>query len=114
MSKDISVCGIDCAVACGECNKMHEELVKNPCKGCNAEKGKIFWVKFLNLDTCPIYHCCVNEKQLPHCGQCPQLPCEIYFNTKDPSLAEEDHQKGIRDRVAVLKTAFGRSVKYNL
>jgi len=36
--KDISVCGIDCAVMCAECNK-HEELQNNPCKGCNAAEG---------------------------------------------------------------------------
>ncbi len=48
--KDISVCGIDCAVACIECNKNFEELQQNPCKGCNAVKGKIFWTKFLGLD----------------------------------------------------------------
>jgi len=98
---NISVCGIDCAVACIECNK-HEELKNNPCKGCNAMEGKLFWTKFLGLDTCPIY-VCVKEKQLKHCGECAELPCKIYFEMKDPSISDERHQQGIKDRVAVLK-----------
>ena len=101
--KDISVCGIDCAAVCDVCNKNNAEFAEKPCKGCNAEKGKLFWAKYLGLDTCPIYHCCVNEKQLSHCGECDQLPCDIYFNTKDPSMSDEEHRKGIEDRVGVLK-----------
>jgi len=103
MNKDISVCGIDCAIACEECNKIHEEFFNNPCKGCNDMEGKIFWTKYLGLDTCPMYHCCVNEKQLKHCGQCAELPCEIYFNTKDPSLSDKEFKQGIQDRVKILK-----------
>ena len=102
MNKDISVCGIDCATACAECNSIHEELKNNPCKGCNAMEGKIFWTKFVNLDTCPIYSC-VKEKQLKHCGQCQQLPCNIYFDMKDPSMSDEKHQQSIKDRVEILK-----------
>jgi hypothetical protein len=100
--KDISVCGIDCAIACTECNSMHDELKQKPCRGCNAEKGQIFWVKFMGLDTCPIYACATN-KPVKHCGECAELPCKIYFEMKDPSISEEQHQQGIRDRVEVLK-----------
>ena len=99
--KDISVCGIDCAIMCTECNK-HEELQNNPCKGCNAAEGKIFWTKFMNLDVCPIYTC-VKEKQLSHCGECELLPCDIWEGMKDPSMSDEQHQQGIKDRVEVLK-----------
>jgi hypothetical protein len=103
MSKDISVCGIDCAVACVEhCNKF-EELKDNPCKGCNALEGVVFWTKLFNVDVCPIYGC-VKEKQLKHCGQCEKLPCDIWVNSKDPSMTEEQHQQGIKDRIAVLKS----------
>jgi hypothetical protein len=104
MKKNISVCGIDCAAMCETCNKNNEEFAEKPCKGCGEEKGKLFWTKYLGLDTCPIYHCCVNKKQLKHCGECAQLPCDIYFNTKDPSMSEEEHQKNIQDRVQALKS----------
>jgi len=100
--KDISVCGIDCAVACIECNQ-HEALKDNPCKGCNAAQGKIFWTQFFNMDVCPIYKC-VKEKQLAHCGKCPEIPCDIYFSTKDPSMPDDVFQKAIQDRVNILKS----------
>jgi len=98
--KDISVCGIDCAVACEECNK-HEELRDKPCKGCNALEGKVFWTAMFGMDACPIY-ACVKEKRLKHCGQCEQLPCNIYFDMKDPCTTDEQHQQGIKDRVEIL------------
>ena len=98
---DISVCGIDCAAARPECNKVHEELHSNPCKGCNAVEGKVFWTKYMDLEVCPIYSC-VKEKQLKHCGECAQLPCSTYFDGKDPSMSDEKHQQDIRDRVTVL------------
>lgn len=103
MNKDISVCGIDCAIACEECNKHNEEFFNNPCKGCNATEGKLFWTKYLGLDTCPIYHCCVNEKQLKHCGLCAELPCSIHLKTKDPSMSDEQFEQSIKERVEVLK-----------
>jgi len=101
---NISVCGIDCEVACTECNKKNEEFAQQPCKGCNEAKGQLFWTKYLNLDTCPIYQCCVNEKHLEHCGKCEELPCQIHFSTKDPSYSDEAFEQSIRDRVNFLKT----------
>ena len=104
MEKNVSVCGIDCAAICDTCNEHNVEFAEKPCKGCNEEKGKLFWTKYLGLDTCPIYNCCVNEKQLKHCGVCSELPCNIYFNTKDPSFSDEEFQQSIRNRVSVLKS----------
>jgi len=100
---DLSVCGIDCAVASIECNKHNEEFAQKPCRGCNAEQGRLFWTKYLGLEVCPIYKCCVNEKQFNHCGQCADLPCEIHFSTKDPSISDEVFEQSIRDRVDVLR-----------
>jgi hypothetical protein len=36
---NISVCGIDCDIACVECNKY----LDSPCKGCNEAKGRLYW-----------------------------------------------------------------------
>jgi hypothetical protein len=80
-----------------------EHYPDQTCSGCNAVEGKLFWTKYLNLDTCPIYNCCRNEKKLTHCGECAELPCQIYFATKDPMQSDEVHQKNIGERVAVLK-----------
>jgi hypothetical protein len=100
--KDISVCGIDCAVACIECNK-YDALKNNPCRGCNAIEGKVFWTKMFKLDTCPIYSC-VKEKQFAHCGECAEMPCNIYYEMRDPTVSDERHEEGLRERMEVLKS----------
>jgi len=97
---NISCCGIDC-------QKCMDEICAHypgqSCAGCNAAEGKIFWTQYLNLEVCPIYNCCRNEKQFSHCGECAELPCKIYFDTKDPAQSEEVHQENIKVRVVVLK-----------
>jgi hypothetical protein len=100
--KNLSVCGIDCSVACVECNKA-EELKDNPCHGCNSAKGKIYWVKFIDQEVCPIYKC-VEDKKLEHCGKCEALPCDIWKNLKDPSMSDEAHLEGLKQRVELLKS----------
>jgi len=100
---DLSICGIDCAVASIECNKHCEELVNKPCRGCNAEEGRLFWTKYLGLEICPIYNCCVNVKQFDHCGQCVELPCDIFFSTKDPSMSDEVFNQTMQQRMEVLR-----------
>jgi hypothetical protein len=55
----------------------------------------------MNLDTCPIYTC-VQTKKFKHCGECEDLPCDIYYNMKDPTMSDDAHQQGIQDRVEVL------------
>jgi len=34
----------------------------------------------------------------------PDLPCQIYFDWRDPSVSEEDHAKGVQERVKQLKS----------
>ena len=53
-------CGTDCTT-CQFKEKFH-------CNGCAAQEGHIFWGE------CDIYRC-ATEKGLPHCGNCPELPC---------------------------------------
>jgi hypothetical protein len=33
----------------------------------------------------------------------PDLPCEIYYDWRDPDVSEEDHAKGIQNRTKRLK-----------
>jgi hypothetical protein len=94
-----SVCGI----YCGGCEYLGEM-----CKGCGAEKGEIFWTKSdeIPLDVCPLWKCCVDEKQLEHCGLCSEFPCKIYLEMKDPEDPEADlHKKqnieSLRRRVEI-------------
>jgi hypothetical protein len=50
-----------------------------------------------------MYGCCINEKKMNHCGECAELPCRRYYDTRDPSVSEEEHETGIRLRVEILK-----------
>lgn len=90
----VCVCGVNCS-ECGEYGKG--------CEGCAAVSGKVFWAEYVGSDICPIYSCCVVEKGLKHCGECGELPCRIYFTTKDPRQSDEEHRMGIERRVAALK-----------
>lgn len=96
----ISPCGIDCQNCM---NTIGDKFPGFSCAGCNAVEGKIFWTKFMNLDACPIYTCCKTVKMYDNCGQCTELPCAIFYSTKDPSLSDEEFQSGILERVAMLK-----------
>jgi len=50
-----------------------------------------------------MYNCAVNDKKLSNCGKCKEVPCQLYYNTKDPDISEEVHQESILQRLAVLK-----------
>lgn len=89
----ISMCG----VYCEEC--PHFEKV---CAGCDQIKGKVYWAQYIGSDACPIYHCVTNKK-FENCGDCSDMPCEIWFTLKDPDWTEEQHEQSIRDRQAFLK-----------
>ena len=55
-------CGLNCA-ECGYREKMN-------CGGCIATMGQPFH------GICPVAQCC-QEKELVHCGQCGEFPCEL-------------------------------------
>jgi hypothetical protein len=76
-----------CGIYCGGCNYLD-----GTCKGCSAERGRVFWTKSEEIpwDTCPIWKCCVEQKELEHCGLCSDFPCDTYLNLKDPSNPEAD------------------------
>ncbi len=58
-------CGIDCS----QC----EFRSKSGCQGCQLSRGKMFWGE------CPISQCC-SDKNLVHCGQCPDFVCPVLHN----------------------------------
>ena len=49
----------------------------------------------MNVECCPLYDCCVNTKQLEHCGLCSELPCETFLALRDPSLSDEAAEKAL-------------------
>jgi len=58
-----------CGTYCKECSFKEEY----DCKGCEEMLGKVFWGE------CDIYKCS-NEKNLEHCGNCADFPCEMLSN----------------------------------
>jgi hypothetical protein len=94
MEKDISCCGC----ICSEC----AEYQKN-CTGCWAVKGKPYWIQYVDEDVCPEYICCVTKHGYRTCAECEKLPCELWYQLKDPSQTDEEHEAGIRERVKVLR-----------
>lgn len=81
-----------CGTQCREC-----AFYGTMCKGCNESAGKVFHAP--EGQACPIYECSVNQKKQKSCGGCQKLPCDIWRNTKDPSMSDEEFENNIRQRV---------------
>jgi hypothetical protein len=88
-----------CGLICDEC-----EFFNKTCTGCHYVKGSTFWAKeMLPNKVCPMYDCSVNIKKFKDCGDCPELPCKIFLEMKDPKSSEEEHQQSIIKRVSALR-----------
>lgn len=55
-----------CGILCSECGYKEQ----TGCKGC-VNIDKPFWG-----ESCPVKDCC-ESKNHPHCGLCPQFPCQL-------------------------------------
>ena len=89
----LSPCGIDCETC---------EFAES-CGGCFAIKGKPFYLKDFGMEVCPLYDCPVNQKGYKSCAECPDLPCQLFYDWRDPSMSEEAHINSINARVEALK-----------
>ena len=111
--RNISICGIDCDAysTCDKCSSvcksMHDVFdLKKPCKGCNEIHEKIsrnYIQGKSKLKICPIYECVIN-KRYKHCGDCEQVPCDLYYELKDPFINDFIHGLDIEHRVNTLKS----------
>lgn len=94
----LSACGLDCE----KC-----EFFNNQCNGCYVVNGKTFWaVEHLDAKVCPIYDCSLKTKKLDSCAKCSDLPCQIFWNLKDPNITEEEHKQSMIVRVNNLKGSY--------
>lgn len=96
MAAKISVCGYDCY----DC-KYYK---KSKCTGCNNIQGEVWWTEYLTVKICPIYEC-VRQNKLMNCGECSKLPCDIWWELKDPEYSETEHKASIKTRIDTLKKA---------
>ena len=92
-----------CGLICNEC-----EFFNDKCAGCHDVKGSTFWAKeMMPSKICPLFECAVINKQLADCGACPDVPCKMFREMKDPNSTEEEHQRSLIARVERLKAATG-------
>ena len=82
-----------CGLYCGDCEHLEKQ-----CQGCVQVQGKPFWTTQYGVEVCPLYGCCVNQKQLEHCGLCIDFPCETFTSLRDPSLSDEEAEHSLRER----------------
>ncbi len=88
----LSCCGTDCS----KCS-----FYGNMCQGCNEACGKVFHAP--KGKACPIYECSVQKNKRATCADCDRVPCEIWMNTKDPKMSEEQFSANVKERVDCLK-----------
>ena len=86
-----------CGLYCGDCDYLGDK-----CPGCGRTHGKPFWTEVLKLEVCPIYGCCVANKQLEHCGLCGEFPCKIVTSLHDPSMSDAEAEQSLKERQLVL------------
>lgn len=84
-----------CGAVCAEC-----PLYKNVCEGCNEANGKVFHEPAGKA--CPIFACCA-KKGCGLCGECSEMPCGVWRDTRDPSLSDEQFEAGIRERAGRMR-----------
>jgi len=86
-----------CGLYCGDCEFLGEK-----CPGCGQVYGKPFHVELSKLEVCSIYGCCVDKKQLEHCGLCDEFPCETFTSLRDPSMSDEEFEQSLSERQQAL------------
>lgn len=94
---DISCCGC----ICSDC----VDFINGKCIGCDKNTGKPYWIDTVEIEQCPFYTCCINDKQYSHCGQCNKMPCKLFYDFNDPAITKEELEKSINDRINILKNA---------
>jgi hypothetical protein len=86
-----------CGMVCSECKSY-----PNECTGCPEMSGRAYWLHFVDTDCCPIYHCCIIEKQYNHCGKCESMPCEKWHQFNDPTMSDEKRKQINGQRIELL------------
>lgn len=86
----ITRCGLDCS----DCYAYPKD-----CPGCAKVEGKPFWTE--GAKQCELYRCS-SEHGFAHCGQCAELPCQMWHDLKDPSQSDEEHQQALQVRAQRL------------
>jgi len=86
-----------CGLLCDGCDYK----ASHGCAGCIELNGKPFWGE------CPVAKCC-QDKGFSHCGECPDIPCEIL---RDFSCGNSEHSdKPAGARIAICRAWASRGI----
>lgn len=94
MNVKISCCG----VICSDCPYYPDD-----CAGCEQVMAKPFWLAYTGETICRVYECCIEKKQLAHCGTCASLPCAFYFAHDDPTKTPEENERDLQRQLEQLQ-----------
>ena len=86
-----------CGLWCDDCDHNEKD-----CTGCSEGDGCAFWTEYVDIESCPVYTCCVEERKLPHCGYCDEMPCEKHTRFSDPGVSPEDREKELQNQKTEL------------
>ena len=87
-----------CGIYCRDC-----DFLGNQCQGCGYINGKPFWTTQLPSGICPLYDCCINQKQIEHCGLCDDFPCRTFMELRDPNMSDTEFEISLHQRQAALR-----------
>lgn len=91
--KVLSICGVCCATDC--------RAYKTECEGCVELEGRIPWAVFYGREFCPIVDC-AREKGFSSCAECGLAPCQVWLDTRDPDVSDEQFAADIASRLKHL------------
>lgn len=94
MKKVVGVCGC----VCSDCR-----IFKKDCNGCYSIEGKACWLEEVGLEACDFYECAKIIRGIEHCGKCSEIPCNKFWQNKNPKWTDEQHRKIVEERVILLK-----------
>lgn len=82
-----------CGLWCDDC-----EHFETDCPGCSRGGGCVFWTEYVDTEACPVYICCVEERHLPHCGYCDEMPCEKHTRFSNPGVTPGERDEELRQQ----------------
>ncbi len=83
-----------CGLYCGTCESCEIEQA-GTCRACAYQLGLAVGGE------CLLFHCCVVERGLEHCGLCPDFPCQLFLSSAEPLEVNR------RYRALLHRTAIG-------
>ena len=82
------------------------ELEKIRCDGCRSPRNKNHW-----SPDCKMLECCVYQRKLEFCAQCPAFPCQIL---EDWAAEYEHHAQAVAELKKMKKTGVEAWLKKRL